>query len=511
MHRLKTAAACAFGALLALAPTNTLLAANHREAPITAIDHTADITDWYTFVSYTNTRHLVMVLNVDPLLEPSNGPNYFPFDPNVRYEMHIDNNNDGHADDIVFYIRFTTENRGGAFPGLFTSAVGGVAGIPPITALDGPGSDGLALRQSYTISMLKNGVLTDLTGGRKLYAVPSNAGPRTMPNYAGSGGSPGLYQQGVFALDNNITVFAGTVNDPFFIDLGAAFDSVNFRMATGGGVLPANIEADDKRNYAPDSVAGFNVNSIVLEIPLNLVTVDGKLHTSGEKQAVLGTYGATSRQQYTVRQSPDPLTTAGPWQQVQRMGNALINELIIDNGAKDRFSMDDPANDAQFASYVLNPLLAGVFGSLGIPVAPAPRNDLLLLVQYMAPICPGCGPSDAGAVADLLRINTGIAPTPVASQKRLGFLAGDSAGYPNGRRPVDDVVDISARAVAGILVDGVAYGAPIGDGVNTDGDNVGVREKFPYVQPALSGRQSRHVGPGQFGCTGQPNNLCPVN
>ncbi|MEO8660248.1 MAG: DUF4331 family protein, partial [Bryobacteraceae bacterium] len=141
----------------------------------------------------------------------------------------------------------------------------------------------------------------------------------------------------------------------------------------------------------------------------------------------------------------------------------------------------------------------------------APRNDLLLLVQYMAPICPGCGPSDGGAVADLLRLNTGIAPTPVASQKRLGFLAGDSAGYPNGRRLVDDVVDISARAVAGILVDPVAYGAPIGDGVNTDGDNVGVRDRFPYVQPALSGRQSRHVGPGQFGCTGQPNGLCPSN
>lgn len=510
MHRFKPLAACALAVLLTVPFPNIALAASHREAPITAIDRTADITDWYAFLSPTSPRHVVMILNVDPLLEPANGPNYFPFDQNVRYEMHIDNNNDGNADDIVFEFRFTMENRGGAFPGLFTSAVGGIAGIPPITALDGPGSDGLALRQTYTVTMVKNGVPLDLTGGRTLIAVPSNAGPRTMPNYAGSPAGPGLYQQGVYPLDNNITVFAGTVNDPFFIDLGAAFDSLNFRMATGGGVLSDAIDADDTHNYAPDTVAGYNVNSIVLEIPINLLTVDGKLHEASEKQAVLGTYGATSRQQMTVRQSPNPAVDSGPWQQVQRMGNPLINELIIDNGSKDRFSMDDPANDSQFANYFLNPLLATVFGSFGIPVAPAPRTDLLPLVQYMAPICPGCGPSDAGAIADLLRLNTGIAPTPSGSQKRLGFIAGDSAGFPNGRRLVDDVTDIASRAVAGILADPVKYGTKIGDGVNTDGDGVGVRDRFPYVQPSLSGRNSHHVGPGQRGCSGQPNGFCPV-
>ena len=170
--------------------------------------------------------------------------------------------------------------------------------------------------------------------------------------------------------------------------------------------------------------------------------------------------------------------------------------------------MDDPKNDAQFANFVLNPVLASVFSSAGIPVAPNPRTDLLLLVQYQAPICPGCGAADRGPVADLLRLNTGIPPTPVGDQKRLGFLAGDTAGYPNGRRPVDDVFDISARAVAGILADPVKYGTPLGDGVQTKAE--GFNNSFPYVLPANSGRNSTHIGPGQEGCSGQPGGICPV-
>jgi hypothetical protein len=502
-------------ALLTPVSTNHVFAANHREAPITALDRTADITDWFVFVSYTNPDRLVMILNVDPLLEPSNGPNYFPFDPNILYEMRVDNNNDGKAEDVVFQFRFTTEDRGtAAFPGLFTSVVGGIAGIPQITRLDGPGSEGLALRQTFTVTMVKGGIATDLTGGRKLIAVPSNAGPRTMPNYGGFDDSdrrgPGLFEQGIYDLGNGVRVFAGTVNDPFYIDLGAAFDSLNFRMAAGGGVLSPSQDADDRRNFAPDAVSGFNVNSIVLEVPVGMLTVDGRRHGASEKQAVLGTYGTTSRQAMTVRRSPSPQVSSGAWQQVQRMGNPLINELIIGNGSKDRFSMDEPENDAQFANFFLHPLLADVFASIGIPVPSGSRTDLLPLVQYMAPICPGCGPNDTGAIADLLRINTGIPQTPVGRQKRLGVLAGDLGGFPNGRRPIDDTVDIASRAVGGILADPVRFGTRIGDGVNTDGDLVGFRNEFPYVQPALSGRNSHHTGPGQFGCFGSAFGLCPV-
>jgi hypothetical protein len=496
MKQLKSFATFAL-VLIALAPAS-LLASSHREAPISALDHSADVTDWYAFVSYDHPDRVTLILNVDGFLEPSNGPNYFPFDPNVRYVMNVDNNQSG-IPSIQFVFSFKTEIRQ---PGVFTGFVGGIGGFPPITSLDGPGSEGLSLRQTYTITMIKNGVATDLTGGKTLYAVPSNVGPQTMPKYNT------LFNQGIYDLGNGVSVFAGTVDDPFYIDLGAAFDSLNFRMGVGG-ILPPAEDADDTHNYAPDAVAGFNVNSIALEVPITMLTVDGQMHNANEKQAVIGTYGSTERQRITVRRKTGTVNGEGAWQQVNREGNSLINELIIGTGSKDLFSVSDPANDGQFANFVLNPLLAQLYSSvLGIPVPPAPRNDLLILVQYMPPICPGCGPSDAGPVADLLRLNTGIPPTAVGSQKRLGFLAGDLAGFPQGRRPIDDVVDIASRAVAGILVNPKMYGAAIGDGVNTKGD--GFNTTFPYVQPANNGRDSHHTGPGQSGCSGQPDGICPV-
>jgi hypothetical protein len=494
MKRVKAMVAMALFMLL----PGSVFASSHREAPITALDHTADVTDWYAFVSYDHPDRVTMILNVDPFLEPSNAPNYFPFDPNVLYEMKVDNNHDG-EEDVTFQFRFKTEIR---LPGVFTGSVGGIAGIPPITSLDGPGSAGLSLRQTYTVTMIKNGVATDLTGGKQLFAVPSNVGPRTMPDYGA------LFQQGIYDLGNGVRVFAGTVDDPFFIDLGAVFDSIHFRMGVGG-ILTPQVDADDKHNYAPDAVAGFNVNSIALEVPITMLTVDGQLHPASDKNAVIGTYGATSRPKVTVRQSPNPLASSGPFQQVNREGNSLINELIIGTGSKDRFSMDDPKNDGQFANFFLDPLLAHLYSSVfNIPIPSAPRTDLLPLVQYTAPICPGCGPNDVGPIADLLRLNTGIPPTPVASQKRLGFLAGDNAGYPNGRRLIDDIVDISSRVVVGILADRVKFGAPLGDGVNVNDGGYGAT--FPYVQPAHSGRNSHHTGPGQKGCTGQPTGICPV-
>ena len=496
MKKLKSIVAFAMS-LCMLAPAS-LFASSHREAPITALDRTADVTDWYAFVSYDNPGNVTFILNVDPLLEPANGPNYFPFDPSVLYEMHVDNNQDG-LDDITFQFRFNTELR---LPTVFTGFVGGIDGFPQITSLSGQGSEGLGIRQTYTVTMVKNGKSTSLNGGKTLYAVPSNVGPLTMPNYSS------LFSQGIYKLGEGVTVWAGTADDPFFIDLGAAFDSLNFRSGVGP-VLSQAIDDDNTHNYAPDAVGGYNVNSIVLEVPITMLTVDGQLHNSGDKRAVIGTYGSTSRHQITVRRSPDPDRNSGPFQQVNREGNPLINELIIGTGSKDRFSMDDPVNDSQFANFVLNPVLAGVFSSLGVPVAPNPRTDLLILAQYEAPICPGCGPGDLGPIADLLRLNTGIPPTAVGSQLRLGFIAGDLAGYPNGRRPVDDVFDISARAVAGILVNSVTYGTRLGDGVQTKTE--GFNNSFPYVMPANSGRNSAHTGPGQAGCTGQAGGICPVN
>jgi hypothetical protein len=483
-------------ALAAVLSTHQAFGASHREAPITALDQKADITDWFAFVSPENPDRVILILNIDPFLEPSNGPNYFPFDPGILYEMKIDNNRDG-LPDITFQFRFKTQFTN---PGVFTGYVGSLLGIPPITALSGPGSQGLNLIQTYDVTMVTPTLREQLNAGQTLYAVPTNVGPRTMPDYAA------LRQQGIYTLLNGIRVFAGTVADPFFIDLGAAFDSLNFRAAAGGGVLSAAVDSDDSNNYAPNALAGFNVNSIVLEVPITMLTADGNTHAATDKLAVIGTWGTTSRQRQNVLRDE---AGNGGWAQVQRLGNPLINELIIGTGSKDRFSMDYPTNDAQFSNFFLNPLLAQIFSSVGIPVPPAPRTDLLPLVQYMAPICPGCGTADAGPIADLLRLNTGIPPTPFGMQKRLGFLAGDSAGFPNGRRLLDDVVDIAARVVGGILVNANTYGTRIGDGVNTT--TSGEFTNFPFLGLAYSGRDSAHAGPGQPGCTNQPNGICPVN
>ena len=198
------------------------------------------------------------------------------------------------------------------------------------------------------------------------------------------------------------------------------------------------------------------------------------------------------------------------------MGNPLINELIIGIGSKDRWSMDDPANDGQFANFFLHPLLADIFASFGIPVPSGARTDLLPLVQYdkhaqLVSAVGGLGCTSfppGGPVADLLRLNTGVPPTPVGLQKRMGMLAGDLAGYPNGRRVNDDVTDISARAVAGVLAGPPFNAFPynrIGDGVNAN--DKPYPGAFPYVAYAHDGRNSRHVDPDEAGCAGAN---CPV-
>jgi len=485
----------ALAAALAVQP-KTLLAASHREAPITALDHKADITDWFAFVSPEHPDRVVLILNVDPFLEPSNGPNYFPFDPNVLYEMKIDNDHDGIAD-VTFQFRFQSQIQS---PGVFTGFVGGLLGIPPITALDGPGSEGFSERQTYTVRMVTKDHDEQINVGQTFFAVPTNVGPRTMPNYAA------LRQQGIYTLANGIRVFAGTVSDPFFIDLGGFFDSLNFRMAAGSGVLSAAVDADDHHNYAPNAVAGFNVNTIAIEVPIAMLTSDGQVHPANDAAAVIGAWGTTSRRRLSVLgEAREP----GGWAQVQRMGNPLINEGIIGTGSKDRFSMDAPYNDAQFSNFFLKPLVPTILASIGLPVPPAPRTDLLPLVQYMAPICPGCKQGDAGPIADLLRLNTGIPPTPFGVQKRLGFLAGDVAGFPNGRRPSDDVLDIALRVLEGILVDAKKYGTALGDGVNVSSSPL--QKTFPFLGAAYDGRDSVHMGPGQAGCTTSPGGICPTN
>lgn len=511
-------------------PGTGALAANHREAPLTALDQKADITDWFAFVSYDDPSKVTMILNVDPLLEAANGPNYHPFDPELLYEMKVDNNFDG-DEDLKVIFRFQTETR---LPGVFTGFVGAGGGIdtpanspaplPPgtplvpaaISALDGPGSQGLSLRQSYTVTIQKkSGSLWQTvfsSGSQKLHAVPGNVGPRTMPDY------PALARQGIYQLGGGIKVFAGTVDDPFYIDLGAAFDTLNFRASAFASGVPAVLSNDqdaaDNRNFAPDAVAGYNVNAIAIELPITLLTSDGQLHAANEAKAVIGTYGTTSR----PRIKAQPTTPGGKpslstnFVQIQRMGNPLINELLIGTGDKDKFSMSEPKNDSQFAGYLLDPLLARVINAAyagGVAIPPPPRLDLLPLVTYRAPICSGCTAAQAGPVADLLRLNTGIPPTSAVNRKRLGVLAGDFGGFPNGRRVSDDVTDIAARVVVGVLnpAFNVFPNNRIGDGVN--GNDQPYQETFPYVAFANSGRNSRHQNPATSGCAAPTSPFAP--
>jgi hypothetical protein len=301
MSKLKPILGIALSVLIAMPPE--VFASSHREAPITALDHAADITDFYAFVSYDHPDRVTFILNVDPFLQPSNGPNYFPFDPDVLYQIKVDNDHDA-REDVTFQFRFKTQVRA---PGVFTGFVGAGGGInapanspspvapgtpivpPAITSLDGSGAAGLSLRQTYSVQMVRGGRSVNLTNtnGDDLIAVPSNVGPRTMPDY------DALAAQGIYNLQggdgsSDIRVFAGTVADPFFIDLGAAFDSFNFRPSAGGGVLSPSQDADDHLNLAPNAVAGFNVNTIVLEVPIRLLTSDGAVHPATDPKATIG-------------------------------------------------------------------------------------------------------------------------------------------------------------------------------------------------------------------------------
>jgi hypothetical protein len=495
------------GATLALAVAPTLaLAANHREAPITALDHKADITDVYAFRSYPAGPEpkVTLILGVDPLLEPANGPTLFPFDPDILYEIKVDNNNDARAD-VTFQFQFQTEFRA---PGLFTAVAGFQDGanepggggpvVPP--QIDTFQSGGLNLRQTYTVTMVRNGGSTPIlnAGGAPFFAVPGNAGPRTMDYQA-------LFGLGTYALRNGMSVFAGTTDDAFWIDLGATFDTANFRTLGSGvpGVLTATEDAANQ-NFASDTVSGYAVNHIAIEVPVTMLTRTGAVEPANSTAATIGVWATTSRRGVTLRQSPFPSQSYGDWRQVQRMGNPLINELLVGIGSKDRFSMDQPRNDSQFANFFLDPVIARVVealygGALSIP--DAPRNDLLPLVTYAAPIAaPG---TPAGPIADLLRLNTGVAPTNPATASRLGLLAGDGAGFPNGRRVIDDVTDITLRVgVGGVLAAPFPGYNPeingrLGDGVNVN--DAPYLNAFPYVAFGPDGRNRRHLDPGEPG------------
>jgi hypothetical protein len=467
-------------------------AASHREAPLIANDPTADITDVYFFRSWEDPTKVVLVMNVIPSQESGSGPNYFNFGDDVLYSFHLDLNGDGDADDLEYEFRFKTDLRGDLAPLDLPLAY---AAVPPITRLDGAGSAGLILRQSYTVTQVRKGVRTRL-GSAPLFAVPSNVGPLTMPNYED------LAAQGIYDLGRGMRAFAGQRDETFYIDLGAVFDTVNTRRAPVP-VLTAAEDADDGRNpFGNDAFSGFNVNTIALELPISAIT--------GNPSAVIGMYASTSRQQIKFLANELPAFNAGRFVQVARMANPLVNELIIGTSRKDQWNATDPEQEARFLDFYLNPRFATAlnirFGLSGGPLElpAANRRDLVnALLKYPNQAQTGdC--TRASPCSELLRLNLAVAPTPAAQQKRLTVLAGDNAGWPNGRRPNDDVTDLALRVVAGRLIGAASGNLLLGDGVNfnigAQGSNVtanGISTRFPFLPTPADGKNRRHIDCGE--------------
>jgi len=484
-------------AILAAVPA---LAASHREAPAMVLDPGADISDVYAFVSYDadnlarapQDRKVTLIMNVVPSQEPSSGPNYFAFDDSVLYELKIDNDRDG-VDDLRYEFRFKTET---VTPGQFIATLG------PVTSLEGDGAAGVSRKQRYTVTEVRDCPIgragcvtrTPLFEGQMLSAVLSNIGPRTTPDY------DSLAAQGTYTdASTGARVFAGQRAETFAIDLGAVFDTLNLRTETGAGrPLPVQTAAEDASDttnpFGVNAFSGFNVNTIAIEIPIRRLTKDGGAASAAN--GTIGIYAATSRRKVGVA-TPARGLAAGPFVQVSRRGNPLVNELIIPIGLKDKWNQTEPENEAQFLRFYRELSVAQALQLVsGVPVPAGPREDIVRLLTKYA----GQDPNPSvGPFSELLRLDMTVPPTAPAQIKRLGPLAHDAsgnptpdgAGFPNGRRPNDDVTDLVVR---------VAGGANYIE--NYVGDGVGLNEKgitpdFPFLPTPFDGRNRRHQDPGE--------------
>jgi uncharacterized protein DUF4331 len=436
---------------------------SHREAPLTSIDPTADDTDLYAYTANDAPGSLTVVANWIPFEDPAGGPNFYRFDDRAHYYINIDNTGDG-APDVRYQFAFKTKVRN---PDSFLYALPGVASI---------NDSKLNIRQTYTIrrEIYKNGKeRSSKVIARGLPVAPNNVGPKTIPNYGA------VANQAVKSLRGGGKVFAGPRDDPFFVDLGQTFDAINFRPGVGTG----------NQGGGKDDLAGYNVHSIVLQVPESKVTRNGKAVASpSARNAVVGVWASTERRALEISGTGK---SRGRWVQVSRLGNPLVNEVVIPIGKKDMFNRTQPKDDAKnYASYVLNPELAAVMNQLfhlGVP-----EHNRTDIVNALLVGLPGKTKISPKAVpADTLKINLGVPPS--ASPNRMGLLAGDLAGFPDGRRLGDDVTDESLRVVAGVLK---GHNVPLGDGV--DHNDVPFLGSFPYVARPHSGfdSQLKRMEPG---------------
>ena len=454
------AVAVTAGVLVGFGPSSGT-ASSHREAPLIADDPTADNTDVYAFVSPDKASTVTLVANYIPFEDPAGGPNYYKFDPTVVYALHVDNDGDA-KEDVSYEFRFKTTVTN---PNTFLYNTGQI------------GSDGndpdLSVKQTYSVTRVTGtGARHREVIGRDLVVPPANIGPRSNPTY-----DP---YAGVQSLGADRQVFAGPRDDPFFVDLGSIFDLGGLRPFNPAHIIPLAAE------QGKDGLRNYNVHSIALQVPKT------DLVKAPNANGILGIYATASRPKIRVLRGDGTIDANGPQVQVSRLGNPLINEVIIPLGQKDRWNASDPADDKQFEQYYLKPELTGLANFLYPVLDDAStdnRQDLVAILLTGVKLPDGSSFTFTGDTrADLLRLNTAIPPT--AAPNRLGVLAGDLQGFPNGRRLADDVTDIEIRAVTegyGPVLNGL-LGLPnrTPNNMLTDGDEANANENaflphFPYV------------------------------
>jgi hypothetical protein len=440
-----------------MAACGTAGASSHREAPFITTVPKVDATDFYMFRSYESgrTAYTTLIANYLPLQDAYGGPNYFSLDPNALYEIHIDNNGDA-KEDITFQFRFknTLANAG---KGIELPVGDKSVGIPLIQAggVANVKDANLNLAESFTVTVVRgdrrsgtSAAVTNATGGSATFDKPvDNIGAKTIPDYAAYAAKH-VYNVTIPGCSAPGKVFVGQRKDPFAVNLGVIFDLVNASVAT--------ITDPSLIGAAPNTIDDKNVTSLALEVPTACLT-------AGSETVIGGWTSASLRQARLLDPSPKPghqssEKAGGAWTQVSRLGMPLVNEVVIGLKDKDRFNSSKPKDDGQFATYVTNPSLPKLLEiALALPnTAPTnyPRNDLV--TTFLTGIAGVNKPANVVA-SEMLRLNTSAAPVDFAQQNRLGIvgniLAGgsDSAGYPNGRRPKDDVVDISLVAMMGGL------------------------------------------------------------
>lgn len=436
-----TALALSVGLFATLGPASGG-ASSHREAPLIADDPKADNTDVWAFVPPDNPDAVVIIGSWIPLEEPAGGPNFYPWGDNVAYDVNIDNDGDARADLVYRWVFSSTYRDSNTF--LYATG--------PVTSLTDPD---LNFRQTYDLTVTDVDADTSTLLLDNAPAVPSDVGRGTMPNYET------LFEAGVVGFPGHGLSWAGQSDDAFFLDLRV------FDFLYGGPGFP---EAGD------DSLAGFNVNTIALEVPQDAIAAGGGADTN----PIVGIWSSTSRRTTRVIADENMQSQRGAFAQVSRLGMPLVNEVVIPVGQKDRFNGSKPRHDGRFLSFVTDPevpkLIEAIFG---VPAPATPRNDLVAV--FLTGVA-GLNQPSTVTPGEMIRLNMSIAPTAAIGQgDRLGVLGGDLAGYPNGRRLEDDVIDITLRAAEGELTDGDPFDMDVRLGDGVDANDVPFRSEFPYV------------------------------